>query len=113
MKKTRPRSGSTNRSHKEPRRLMNIPNSNHPKPKKISNLNLGNLGFRSAGIFLAFGILCSLPARAELPAYQPQEKITGTLRTWGHVFVKDVMRNWETGFVKFHPEVRFEDNLVS
>src|SRR5438270_177317 len=46
MKKTRPRSGSTNRSHKEPRRLMKIPNSKHPNPKKISNLNLGNFVHR-------------------------------------------------------------------
>jgi phosphate transport system substrate-binding protein len=49
----------------------------------------------------------------EWPPYQPQEKITGTIRTWGHVFVKDAMKLWEEGFQKFHPDVRFEDNLVS
>ena len=48
-----------------------------------------------------------------LPPYQPKTSISGTIRTWGHVFVKDAMRNWEEGFRKYHPNVKFEDNLVS
>jgi phosphate transport system substrate-binding protein len=43
----------------------------------------------------------------------PQTVVTGTLTTWGHVFVKDAMRRWERGFQRYHPGVRFEDNLVS
>jgi len=48
-----------------------------------------------------------------LPPYQPQEKVTGTIRSWGHVFLLKVMKDWEEGFRKFQPEVQFEDNLVS
>src|ERR1700687_1289960 len=48
-----------------------------------------------------------------LPSYQPKAPVSGTIRTWGHVFVKEAMKNWEEGFRKYHPEVKFEDNLVS
>ncbi len=48
-----------------------------------------------------------------LPSYQPKTPVSGTIRTWGHVFVKEAMKNWEGGFRKYHPEVKFEDNLVS
>jgi phosphate transport system substrate-binding protein len=48
-----------------------------------------------------------------LPAYQPKAQVAGTIRTWGHVFVKDAMKNWEDGFRKYHPDAKFEDNLVS
>src|SRR5260370_42594370 len=45
--------------------------------------------------------------------YQPKTRVIGTIRTWGHVFVKDAMKNWEDAFRKYHPDVNFEDNLVS
>jgi phosphate transport system substrate-binding protein len=48
-----------------------------------------------------------------LPSYQPKTPTTGTIRTWGHVFVKDAMTKWEDGFRKYHPGAKFEDNLVS
>jgi len=61
--------------------------------------------------------LASIPAWANdlegLPPYQPKARVIGTIRTWGHVFVKDAMKNWEDGFRKYHPDVKFEDNLVS
>src|ERR1700687_3225082 len=62
-------------------------------------------------------ILAASPAWADdldgLPAYQPKARVIGTIRSWGHVFVKDAMKNWEDGFRKYHPDVKFEDNLVS
>ncbi len=48
-----------------------------------------------------------------LPSYQPEAKVTGVITSWGHVFMQDVMKNWEQGFRKYHPDVRFADNLVS
>ncbi|MDE2486311.1 MAG: substrate-binding domain-containing protein [Alphaproteobacteria bacterium] len=58
------------------------------------------------------------PAQAEaalaaLPPYQPRAPVSGVIRTWGHVFVAEVMARWEAGFRRYHPDVRFEDNLVS
>ena len=48
-----------------------------------------------------------------LPAYQPGMQVTGTIRTWGHVFVKDALKRWEDAFRKYHPDATFEDNLAS
>ena len=48
-----------------------------------------------------------------LPAYQPARPVTGTIRSWGHGFLRPMMKLWEEGFQKYHPGVRFEDKLVS
>lgn len=50
---------------------------------------------------------------ASIPAYQPQPIAGGTIRSWGHVFLKKIMVSWELGFQKYHPDVTFSDNLVS
>ena len=48
-----------------------------------------------------------------LPAYQPARPVTGTIRSWGHGFLRPMMKLWEEGFQKYHPGVRFEDRLVT
>ncbi len=48
-----------------------------------------------------------------IPEYRPEGQVTGTIRAWGHVFVKDALKRWEDAFRKHHPGVAFEDNLVS
>ena len=53
-------------------------------------------------------------AVAEPPAQQP---VAGVIRTWGHGsrnedFVGSLVRSWESGFRKRHPEVRFETSLL-
>ncbi|MDB6165676.1 MAG: phosphate transporter substrate-binding protein, partial [Lacunisphaera sp.] len=42
-----------------------------------------------------------------LPAYQPKEKVTGTIRLWGSNYIVDgkVGEYWEKEFQKFHPGV--------
>ena len=68
-------------------------------------------------LILLLACVAAVSARAQppeaLPAYEPQVQVAGTLTTWGHVFVKDVMTRWEAGFAKYHPGVRFDDKLVS
>ena len=72
---------------------------------------------KTLALLVASGLAGSDGAAADaldtLPSYQPRTRVTGTIRTWGHVYVKDAMKNWEEGFRKYHPEVKFEDNLVS
>jgi phosphate transport system substrate-binding protein len=63
--------------------------------------------------FTVASIIRGAEAPPTLPAYQPEVKIAGTITSWGHVFMKDAMKKWEEGFRKFHPDVRFVDNLVS
>ena len=50
---------------------------------------------------------------SELPAYKPEQKITGVIRQWGSNYFKDspLGKAWEEGFQKFHPEVTFQDEL--
>ena len=48
-----------------------------------------------------------------LPAYQPGHQVSGTLRSWGHGYLKTVMSYWESDFKRYHPDITFEDTLVS
>ena len=52
-------------------------------------------------------------ALSGLPEYTPSPIQGGVIRSWGHVFVKNVMESWEREFQKYHPDVTFSDNLVS
>ncbi len=69
--------------------------------------------FLSAAILLAVSANRVDAAPQDIPAYQPETRVTGTITSWGHLFMQKVMQKWERGFQKFHPEVRFTDNLVS
>jgi phosphate transport system substrate-binding protein len=48
---------------------------------------------------------------ASLPAYQPEQQISGTIRSWGNDQMKTLMTRWEEGFKKYHPGVRFDTTL--
>lgn len=89
---------------------------------------------RPLALFLAFATLFAGPAQAEstthllgadhpalafvdeLPAYQPDERVTGTLRIWGHGsfkrdFMGQLLANWIAEFAKHQPEVKFENRM--
>ncbi|WP_077035122.1 PstS family phosphate ABC transporter substrate-binding protein [Pelomonas sp. KK5] len=50
-----------------------------------------------------------------LPHYQPAAPLKGTIRQWGSNYLADsnLAKYLEEGFRKFHPEVKFEDQLKS
>lgn len=50
-----------------------------------------------------------------LPAYKPQQQVSGVIRQWGNNYIQDsgLVQAWEAGFRKYHPNVKFDDNLVS
>ncbi len=50
-----------------------------------------------------------------LPSYQPEEKVSGTLRIWGNNYLADsgLAQVWEDEFRKFQPDVKIEWNLKS
>ena len=68
---------------------------------------------------LCFAVITALAALARadelesIPRYEPKMQVTGTLRTWGHVYVKEALARWEEAFRQHHPQVKFEDSLVS
>jgi len=66
-----------------------------------------------AGALLAAASVADADELEGIPSYRPTTQVTGTIRTWGHVYVKDALKLWQDGFRKYHPGVRFEDNLVS
>lgn len=56
----------------------------------------------------------TIPVMAdELPDYQPQTKVSGVLRSCGNFQMTGLLRRWQTGFKRFHPEVQFADDLRS
>src|SRR5258708_8463034 len=48
-----------------------------------------------------------------LPAYQPKQKVKGTLRIWGSNYITDgkVGGYWEEAFRKYHPDAKIEWNM--
>ncbi len=48
-----------------------------------------------------------------LPAYRPEQKVSGIIRSWGNPHMAALMKNWEAGFRRFQPDVYFADNLKS
>lgn len=49
----------------------------------------------------------------DLPQYQPEQQVSGTIREWGSNYFADSNLNdyWEEGFHKHHPDVKFEYHL--
>jgi phosphate transport system substrate-binding protein len=47
---------------------------------------------------------------AELPSYKPEQKVSGTIRNFG-ANLGGVLKLWEEGFGKIHPDIRFDDKL--
>jgi phosphate transport system substrate-binding protein len=45
-----------------------------------------------------------------LPAYEPRQKVSGVIRNFGSDF-GGLLKVWESGFLKYQPDVRFEDTL--
>jgi len=50
-----------------------------------------------------------------LPEYKPTQTMSGTIRQWGSNYLADSMleKSLEDGFHKYHPDVKFENNLGS
>jgi len=50
---------------------------------------------------------------SELPAYEPQQRVTGNIKLRGSNYFTDspLERTWEEGFRRFHPGVTFDTDL--
>ena len=44
--------------------------------------------------------------------HRSNQTITGTIRIWGDENMSTVIRSWEEGFRKNHPEITFETKLI-
>ncbi|MBX3749951.1 MAG: substrate-binding domain-containing protein [Opitutaceae bacterium] len=63
-----------------------------------------------AGLLLAGGLFAGEFDLSGLPAYQPQQPVTGVIRNYGFAF-GGLLKVWEEGFRKYHPDVTFADTL--
>jgi phosphate transport system substrate-binding protein len=51
-----------------------------------------------------------------LPAYQPEQVVSGPIRLWGHGsfkadFMGNLVKAWGAGFARFHPAARLENQM--
>lgn len=62
---------------------------------------------------LALAVTC---ARAQdvgsLPPYQPRQNVSGTIRVWSNEAMRAVVKRWQEGFQKHHPNARIETNHI-
>lgn len=63
-----------------------------------------------AVVFCVYAVAQDI-ARKALPAYRPQQTVSGKLRVWGSRDLRDVVSGWERGFAHYHPDIRFETDL--
>lgn len=75
---------------------------------RMSRQSLLAVVFASA----AFCTHSAPPSPAELPAYRPDAKVSGVIRSHGFGF-GGLLEIWEEGFRKHHPEVSFRDVLIT
>jgi phosphate transport system substrate-binding protein len=86
------------------------------KTKIFSNRMASRLTSASLLLVLAFapGLTAkTTPDLSGLPDYKPGMQVTGLLRSRGNDQMAALMKLWEQGFQKHHPEVRFADTLKS
>jgi phosphate transport system substrate-binding protein len=74
-----------------------------------------NLPARFAAVLATFALAaaCAGAEPAEkLPSYRPEGKISGVIRTFG-VSLMGMMKIWEEGFQRYHPDIRFENGFTN
>ncbi len=69
--------------------------------------------------FYYLGTLClaalaasNVNAQAPSAAFDPHPVSAGTLRIWGDTYMSSVVQAWEEHFRRYHPDVRFETQLM-
>jgi phosphate transport system substrate-binding protein len=79
----------------------------------MNNIRLHPLWFPllAAAACVAAGPLHGQTVSAALRS-DPAQAVAGTIRIWGDENMSTVMRSWEEGFQKNHPEINFETRLI-
>jgi phosphate transport system substrate-binding protein len=80
-----------------------------PRPTTVRRISLSLIS-ASLVIGCAVAQAASSTKLDELSPYAPQQKVSGTIRSYGFA-LGGVLEKWQAGFRKIHPEVRFENTL--
>src|SRR6266849_34233 len=59
----------------------------------------------------AFRALAAAPDTTALGDYRPRHRVSGVIRSRGSNQMAALMKRWEAGFRKYHPQVYFADTL--
>ncbi len=54
---------------------------------------------------------CGLASAADLPEYQARTIVSGVIRSWGSEHMAGLMKRWEAGFKRHHPDVYFTNTF--
>ncbi|MFZ6758307.1 PstS family phosphate ABC transporter substrate-binding protein [Undibacterium sp. Ji50W] len=74
-----------------------------------------SLNFKLPLVLTLLHLNCSVQATCvlnELPKYQPQQQVSGTIRNYGFG-LGGVLKKWEEQFRHYHPDIHFQDTLPS
>jgi phosphate transport system substrate-binding protein len=67
----------------------------------------------AASILGAAATLAAAQEFDSMPAYRPEQEVAGTLRIRGDNGQGAMLKLWQEGFAKFHPNARFDSELLS
>lgn len=89
----------------------------HTLPKTMRH-SRANLFVCTAALFLTLGVHGAVHAGSESPAastslldYKPLQQVSGTLRSRGDDQMATLLKYWQKGFSKYHPNIHFENTL--
>jgi phosphate transport system substrate-binding protein len=65
------------------------------------------------GVLASAALVSSTAFPQDLADYRPAMRVTGVLRACGEPEMAALLKRWEAGFSRIHPEVRFTEDLKS
>lgn len=75
---------------------------------KIRCLLLAVLSFANTGVFAQAS---NRDVLSELTPYAAKAAVDGKIRIWGNPYIPELVKAWQEGFLKHHPNVQFETQL--
>jgi phosphate transport system substrate-binding protein len=83
------------------------------RPSSANSTNMKAIRIPLSLVALLLAVVSRGAEERSLPDYQPAQKISGVIRTWGNPHMAGLLQRWEAGFKRHHPDVFFADNLKS
>lgn len=98
--------------------MIAVVSSAHAEQAKDGSMNSLDLQKARADALKTKGLRVAYTKKFDLsglPAYKPSAPMTGTIRQWGSNYLADssLEKRWEDAFRKYHPNVKFANNLTS
>ena len=67
---------------------------------------------RAVALAFALSLMAAaVGASGEIPEYRPRAAVSGIIRNWGNEEFQPLLKRWELGFLKYHPNIHFDDKM--